>query len=215
MKKLIRTLLIFFVVGAIGYAFGNRETTADKMAALSGTWLMIEQDTTEQADVLLKNIDLYEAELALADNTSLQYAWIFEFDTEGNFRQANDIEVTKQLVREFYEGVFDNLYEGRDTLQDLYEVDFTSMTKAEMQQFYAELYGYDTYEALMERFVTVAYKYDEWTDFRNGTYTIKGDKLDIVDIAEGYETYLIAYQLNGNTLTLTYSNGTEVYTRAK
>lgn len=215
MKKLIRTLLIFFVVGAIGYAFGNRETTADKMAALSGTWLMIEQDTTEQADVLLKNIDLYEAELALADNTSLQYAWIFEFDTEGNFRQANDIEVTKQLVREFYEGVFDNLYEGRDTLQDLYEADFTSMTKAEMQQFYAELYGYDTYEALMERFVTVAYKYDEWTDFRNGTYTIKGDKLDIVDIAEGYETYLIAYQLNGNTLTLTYSNGTEVYTRAK
>ncbi len=214
MKKLIRTLLIFVVVGVIGYAIGNRETTADKMAALSGTWRMIQPDSTEQADLLLKNIDLYEQELALVDNTSLQYAWLVEFDTEGNFRQADDIEMTKQLVREFYEGVFDDLYEGRAGLADLYEQDLSAMTKEEMQQFYAGLYGYDTYEALMDRFVSSAYKYDEWTDYRNGTYTFDGNKLDITDTVDGYETYLIAYKLSGDTLTLTYSDGVEVYTRA-
>lgn len=201
--------LIFVMVFTM---FSGCESTADKMAALSGTWIMIEQDSMEQADVLLKNIDLYEQELALADNSSLRYAWIYEFDTEGNFRQADDIEATKQLVREFYNGVFDDLYEGRASLASLYEQDLSNMTKEEMQQFYAELYGYETYEALLDRFVNAAYKYDEWTDYRNGTYTIKGN---ILDIQDGSEAYTLKYEINGDTLTITYSDAVEVYTRVK
>lgn len=215
MKRFISLLAILLTLIMVCSALSGCETTADKMAALSGTWIMIEQDTVEQANVLLENIDLYEEELALADNTSLKYAWIYEFDTEGNFRQADDIEMTKQLVREFYEGVFDNLYENRASLSALYEQDLSAMTKEEMQVFYAGLYGYDTYEALMDRFVESAYKYDEWEDYRNGYFTIKGDKLDMVDRQAGYDSYLIAYKLNGDTLTLTYSDGVEVYTRVK
>lgn len=215
MKKFIRLLAIVLTLVTLCASLSGCETTADKMAALSGTWIMIEQDSVEQATALLENIDLYEQELALADATSLKYAWIFEFDEEGNFRQADDIKMTKQLVREFYEGVFDDLYEGRASLAGLYEQDLSVMSKEEMQLFYAGLYGYDTYEALMDRFVESAYKYDEWKDYRNGYFTIKGDKLDMVDREAGYDSYLIAYKLNGDTLTLTYSDGVEVYTRVK
>ena len=215
MKRSIRLLAVILTLAALCSALSGCETTAQKMEALSGTWRMIEQDTTEQATALLEAIDLYEQEMALADVNSLKYAWIYEFDAEGNFRQADDIAMTKQLVREFYEGLIDSFYENRADLSDLYEVDMSVMTKEELQQFYADLYGYETYEALMDRFVNAAYKYDTWTDYRNGTYTIKDGKLDIVDMADGYETYLIAYKLDGDTLTLTYKDGVEVYTRVK
>ena len=169
--------------------------------------------------VLLESIDLYEEEIALVDKTSLRYAWIFEFDTAGNIRQAQPVEENKALVREFYEGMFDAFFDGRASLDDLYEDDLSSMNQDEFKLFYAELYGFDTFEALLDQFVQNAYVYDEWTDLRNGTFTFDSNRLSIIDSVEGENglpsSYSIIYKLEGDTLTLTYSDGVEVYTRVR
>ncbi|MBQ6839479.1 MAG: hypothetical protein IJO45_02165 [Oscillospiraceae bacterium] len=195
------------------------ESTEEKYAALAGTWIMYEQDSEEQVMVLLESIDLYEEEIALVDKTSLRYAWIFEFDTAGNIRQAQPVEENKALVREFYEGMFDAFFDGRASLDDLYEDDLSSMNQDEFKLFYAELYGFDTFEALLDQFVQNAYVYDEWTDLRNGTFTFDSNRLSIIDSVEGENglpsSYSIIYKLEGDTLTLTYSDGVEVYTRVR
>jgi hypothetical protein len=55
-----------------------------------------------------------------------------------------------------------------------------------------------------------AYYYDEWTDYRNGTFTFDGDFLEIMD---GTESYTLGYKIEGDTLTISYSDGVEVYTK--
>ena len=207
MKKVMSLVLALLMLAAMLCACESKE---EKYAALAGTWQMVADDTEEQALVLLEGIDLYEEELAVVDKTTLQYVWIYEFDTAGNFRQADDIEATKECVRAFYAGVFEDLYENRDGLGELYGEDFAAMDQAAFQQFYAELYGKDTYEALLDQFVENAYKWDEWTDYRNGTFTFDGDRLEIED---GAESYWLEYKIEGDTLTITYSDGDEVYTR--
>ena len=178
------------------------ESTEEKYAALAGTWIMYEQDSEEQVMVLLESIDLYEEEIALVDKTSLRYAWIFEFDTAGNIRQAQPVEENKALVREFYEGMFDAFFDGRASLDDLYEDDLSSMNQDEFKLFYAELYGFDTFEALLDQFVQNAYVYDEWTDLRNGTFTFDSNRLSIIDSVEGENglpsSYSIIYNTNYN-----------------
>jgi len=207
MKKVMSVVLVVLMLTTMLCACENKE---EKYAALAGTWQMVADDTEEQSLVLLEGIDLYEEELAVVDKTTLKYVWIYEFDTAGNFRQADDIEATKECVREFYTGAFEDLYENRAGLGELYGEDFASMDQAAFQQFYANLYGKDTYEALIDQFVENAYKWDEWTDYRNGTFTFDGDKLEIID---GVEEYWLGYKIEGDTLTITYNDGDEVYTK--
>lgn len=219
MKKSVRILALVLTVFLAAAMLSACESTEEKYAALAGTWIMYEQDSEEQAMLLLENIDLYEEEIALADTSSLRYAWIFEFDTAGNIRQAQPVEENKELVREFYVGVFNAFYENRTTLDDLYEDDLSAMSQEEFEQFYADLYGFATFEELMDQFVENAYKYEEWTDLRKGTFTFKSNRLSIVDSVEGEnglpQSYSIIYKVEGDTLTLTYSDGVEVYTRVQ
>lgn len=214
MKKFAKILTLVLTVLLAVSMLTACESVEEKYAALAGTWIMIEQDSEEQAMVLLENIDLYEEEIALADKNSLQYAWTFEFDTEGNICQTQPVEENKALVREFYTGVFNAFYENRTTLDDLYEDDLSAMSQEEFEQFYATLYGFETFEELIDQFTENAYKYDEWTDLRKGTFTFNGDKLEIIDTVE-IGTYHIGYKVEGNTLTLTYADGVEVYTKVQ
>lgn len=207
MKKFLCLALAVLMLATMLCACESKE---EKYAALAGTWQMVAQDSEEQALVLLEAIDLYEEEIALVDTNSLQYVWIYEFDTEGNFRQADDIDATKDCVRKFYEGVFQAMYDGRANLGELYGEDFSAMSQDEFQMYYASIYGYESYAALIDQFVENAYRYDEWTDYRNGTFTFDGDKLEIID---GGEEYWLGYKIEGNTLTLSYNDGDEVYTK--
>ena len=205
MKKFVALFLVIVMALTTFCACESRE---EKMQALSGTWLMIQDESPAQARLLLENIDLYEEEIAVADLNSLDYAWVYEFDAEGNYRQTEDVEHNKACVRSFYAGVFDALYENRETFADSYEVDIVNMTQEEMEQFYADMYGYDTFAALMDRFVENAYDYDSRQDLQNGTYTIDDDMI-VTDLGT------IVYEIQGDALILRYSDGVEFYTRIK
>lgn len=219
MKKTTRILALLLTLVLAASLLCACESIEDKYAALAGTWIMYQPDSEEQVMILLESIDLYEEEIALVDKTSLRYAWIVEFDTAGNIRQAQPVDENKALVREFYEGMFDAFFEGRASLDDLYEDDLSAMSREEFDQFYATLYGFETFEALLDQFVINAYKYDEWTDLRNGTFTFESNRLSIVDSVKDEnglpQSYSIIYKLEGDTLTLTYSDGEEVYTKVQ
>ena len=219
MKKATKVLALLLTILLTASLLCACESTEEKYAALAGTWIMYEQDSEEQVMVLLESIDLYEEEIALVDKASLRYAMIYEFDTAGNIRHAQPVEENKALVREFYEGMFNAFFDGRSSLDDLYEDDLSAMSREEFNQFYANLYSFDTFDALLNQFVENAYKYDEWTDLRKGTFTFESNRLSIIDSVVGENglpsSYSIIYKLEGDTLTLTYSDGTEVYTRVQ
>lgn len=214
MKKSVRILAILLTILLTVSMLCGCQSTEEKYAALSGTWIMYEQDSEEQVMVLLESIDLYEEEIALVDMNSLRYAWTFEFDTAGNIRQCQPVEENKALVREFYTGMFDDFFENRASLDGVYETELSAMSREEFEQFYAELYTFSSFEELMDQLVENAYYYDEWEDLRRGTFTFKGNNIVVNDTVEN-DTYNIGYKIEGNTLTLSYIDGVEVYTKVQ
>lgn len=213
MKRVKNILILCLaVVMVAGLLAGCGESTADKVAALSGKWTMTVTDPEAQA--VLEAIDLYEEEIALADLTALQYVQTVEFDAELNYSFGYDMDATKELLRQFYNTTFDALYEGRTSLNAVYEMEFDAATKEEFLQFYADLYGSPDYETLINDFVENAYDYTVLSEpFETGTYTIRGNAI-LCTITGETEAESLGYAIDGDTLTLTYVDGEEVYTKA-
>lgn len=213
MKKMRNILVLTMTLALLVCVLSGCESTADKIAALSGTWTMVEADTEEQALELLENIEAYDEEIALADLGSLEYVQIVTFTQEQTYSFGYDVEATRDCVKTFYDNYFAALFQSRATLNEAYGTEFDAMTQEEFLQFYADLYGFETYEALLTHITDVAYDYEGMqTPWETGTYTIKGD--DIMCTIDGQtQAESLGYAIDGSTLTLTYSNAVEVYTR--
>lgn len=218
MKKISKLILLVLAAAMLVGMISGCETMESKMQAkieaLAGKWTLVEQESEEQAQILLENIDAYEEEIALADLSSLSYVRLVEFDTEKNYRFAFDVEGTKACVRAFYAGYFEALYAGRASLNDAYGMEFDTMTEEEFQQFFAEVYGYDEFEPMLDYFAEVAYDYDSLgEDLETGTFTIVGDDI-MCTITGETEAESLGYTLEGDVLTLTYADAVEVYSRS-
>jgi len=214
MKKarMILTLLLVLTLGASLCACGNN---AEKMEALAGTWTMTAVESDAQFMEYMESIEAYDEEIALADKSSLKYVKLVTFDAKGNYSFADDAAATKKCLREFYEGYFASLYAGRTTLNAVYETTFDNMTEAEFQQFYAEVYDCANYEALLDLLTEGAYDWEaKEAPWETGTYTIRSNRIYCTISGEAKAEY-INYSISGDTLTLTYSNLEEVYTRVK
>lgn len=214
MKKIKTLLILCLVTVLVAGMFCGCENTQAKMEALSGTWTMTAVDSEEQVMILLEAIDLYEEEIALVDMGSLNYVQIVEFDMDGNYRFAYDVEGIREHVRNFYNGVFDAMYEGRTTLNEVYGVEFDDLTQEEFRQGFAELYAAADYDAMIDQFTEYAYDYAALAeDLETGTYTIVGDSI-MCTIAGETQAEALGYAIDGDSLTLTYADAEEVYTKA-
>lgn len=213
MKKVTKILLLVLVAVMVAGMFAGCETTAQKIEKLAGTWTMVADDTEEQAESLLENFDLYEEEIALVDLSALDYVQIVEFTTEKTYRFAYDAEATEACVHTFLEGVFAQMYDGRTALDETYGEDFGAMSEAEFQQHYADLYGFDDFDTLVDEMAANAYDYDALAeDWETGTFTISGDDI-LCTITGESQAESLGYKIVGDNLTLIYGDGTEVYTR--
>ena len=212
--KTFKKALVLLLVAALSMAlFCGCESTEDKMAALSGTWTMVMPDTAEQAQILLDSIELYPEEIALIDLNSLEQVRSVTFDMSGNYSFGYDVDGTMECVRDFYLRAFDAMYEGRATLSASYEQDFENMTREEFNQFYAELYAAADYDTLIDLFVDNAYDTDALAQpYETGTYTIKGSIL-LCTITGESKAESLPYEIEGDTLTLHFSDVDETYTR--
>ncbi len=184
-----------------------------KMQELAGVWMMDMQETEETARELLDLIDAYDEEIALADLNSLRFVAGVEFTLEGEYRFFYDADAICAYVEEFFDGYFNDLYEGRTTLNDAYGVDFSAMTKEEFQQFYAELYNQTDYASLLAALVDTSYDYEALSqDYETGTFKVVGDRLLCTTTGETTAEYL-PYKIEGTTLTLSFSDSVQVYTK--
>lgn len=211
--KNFKKALVLLLVAALSMAlFCGCESTEDKMAALSGTWTMVMPDTAEQAQILLDNIELYPEEIALVDLNSLEQVKSVTFDF-GLYSFGYDVDGTLDCVRDFYLRAFDAMYEGRASLSNSYEADIANMTREEFNQFYAELYSAADFDTMIDLFTDSAYDLDSLAEpFETGTYTIKGNALMCTITGES-KAESLPYEIEGNTLTLHFSNLDETYTR--
>lgn len=188
-----------------------------KMEDVVGVWETTLPDTEVQAEALLLNVEAYEEEIALADLTSLEYVKVAEFREDELYEFRVDAEGTKVCVRSFFEGYFDALYQGRTTLNEAYGTTFDEMTEEEFKQFYVDLYGCESFDAMLDIFTENAYDYvalEEPLD--KGIFSLKGDRIDCVSLGDGEsgDIEVVISGDNGEHMMLTYSDGVENYDRA-
>ena len=206
MKLIVSLLLIAAMLCACGGG------SSVKAADLVGTWSMTFEDSADEAYYLLDFVDLYTEERAFVKDLKLD-AVITVIFTEDTFSFQYDVDGNKACVRAYYEAVFAALYENRAELTDLYGEDVVDMDEATFLLFYADLYGIDSYEAFMNELVEGVYDYTALAEtLKSGTYKIVGDSL-ITTPDGSEEKESMGFTLNGETLTLIYSDGDEVYTK--
>lgn len=215
MKIFSRIILLCLVVSMTLGLLTGCETTQEKIAALSGTWTMVVNDTEEEALELLKSIEMYEEEIALIDLTSLKYVQLVEFTTEKTYRFSFDAEATRACIREFFANAFDALYAGRSTLNEVYQTSFDEMTEEEFKEYYRLIYDVDSFETMLDVFADSAYDYEALAeDWETGTYNIRFNEIHCTITGET-QAESLKYSINGGTLVLTYIDGVETYTRSK
>lgn len=214
MKNVLSLVLVCLMLA--GLLAGCGDNTAEKMEALSGTWVLTRPDSEEQARALLEDIDFFEEEIALADLTSLKEVKKLELAYSGDYSFSYDVDGLWDCVYRFYAGVFDALYEGRTSLEGLYEdVSLADMSREEFQVYYASLYSYSDFEDMLNYFTDIAYDYEGLEEpWETGTFHLDRDRIVMLITGETEEEYVI-YTLEEGVLTLTYSDGEEEYTRKK
>lgn len=215
-RALSLTLVCLMMLTLLCACGDDSDALAAKQEELcAGKWLAQEQDSEEQALVLVEGVDLYEEEIALVDLGTLKYSTIAEFQLDGTYRRYISVEHTRNDVRDFYQGVFDALYEGRASLGALYGTDLTDMSHEDFLAFYAILYGYEEFSTLLDDFVENAYEY-KWEDLESGTYELKSVNLLTVKRVSSDPsadtTGNVPFKLENGTLTLEYSDGDVVHT---
>lgn len=217
-KAIVLTLAAVMVAGIlsgcglVGSLLGSL-LSGLKIEDLEGTWVAVVADTREEASALLENIEAYEEEIALADLDSLQYVKVVHFDSDKTYYFGYDVEATKACVRDFYDRYFDALYEGRTTLNEAYGEVFDGMNRVDFQQYYAEIYGYDDYDKMLDTFAESAYNYESLEEpMETGTFRISGGDILCTITGSSLEEEL-GVSLEDGILTLIYVDGIEAYTR--
>lgn len=208
MKKFIAIALSLIL--ALGL-FAGCESTQDKIDAVSGYWVATLPESEDLTLQILENMDMYEEEIALIDTGALCFVQTLTLNADGTYSYSLDVDGTKACVKEFFEKAFDALYEDRTQLNQVYETEFDEVTREEFDAFYAGLYELDTLDDVIANFADIAYNYEDFGVYEDGTFTIRGKF--IVMTCEESGTGNLGYTLDGDSLELVYSDGTENYIR--
>lgn len=106
------------------------------------------------------------------------------------------------------------MFAGRETLGEIYDVDFGQMDEAQFQQFYAEIYEMQDFETLISLFSQNALNLEAMQELETGNFKVKNGKIDFVTSSID-QAGVADYTIDGEKLTITYMDGVEAYTRAK
>lgn len=72
------------------------------------------------------------------------------------------------------------MFAGRETLGEIYDVDFGQMDEAQFQQFYAEIYEMQDFETLISLFSQNALNLEAMQELETGNFKVKNGKIDFV-----------------------------------
>ena len=181
--------------------------------ALDGTWEYRGFYDGEAIMELFVYMDLYEEEIALMDPGAIGYVETVTFREDGTYTIACDVEQSTALAEEYYRNALEAFYENRVDLEQCYGVAFGLMDKDSFFGFYADMYGVEGFEGLVEMLtestVDPAYLAEV---AENGTCRITGKRIYWTAEGQGVREYL-EYTLEGDTLILNFYDGEKAYTR--
>ena len=206
MKRIFASLLALALVFVL---FGCDFDYAGK---LTGTWVCRSRESDEQIAEIVESIDLYEEEIALID-TPLYTAVTATFTEDGTYALAEDETLSKQYIREFFDGMFTDLYEGRANLANTYAdygVDLSQLSEEEFYLFYAELYSSETYEALLDNLSENLYTDEAFEPYDEGTFKATS-KIISFDAIDDELDGAAEYELEDDRLSIKFTNGTMVF----
>ena len=204
MRKLVCFFLTFLII--ISLCGCSRR-------ALEGTWEYSGFYDSEAIMEFFVYMDLYEEEIALMDPAALGYVETVTVREDGTYTLACDIERSTALAEEYYRKALDAFFENRADLEQCYGVSFGFMDRDSFFGFYADMYGVDGYEGLVQMLTesTVDPEYLAEVE-ENGTCRITGRR--IYWNADGqYQNEYVEYSLEEDALILNYYDGEKAYTR--
>ena len=215
MKRYTRILSLVMSVLMIAALFCGCGRESKEIEALAGTWYMTKSGPESVAQALLENIDLCAEEIACVDLTTLESVKTVTFTTDKTYQFAYDPDGTRACARTFFEGTFYAMYENRGSLGQLYGVDFESASKEEFLQFYADIYGAADFPGLLDMIADNSFDFDAMAEpEEEGTYSMKNGVISMT-LLDGSNAGSVDYSLQGDSLSLTYTNSVEVYSRSK
>lgn len=180
---------------------------------LQGTWRTEVPCSDQTTRELLENIDLSEEEIALLELGGPKLVKIATFD-EGTYRFDIDTDAVRDNVRGFYADVFNVLYESRTELNEVYSQTFDDMAQADFEAFYAELYGYEDLETMLDDFARNAFDYEAMAVVETGVYT--AERKDMIYCTPDQSTAsegTLRFSVAGDAMNLAFADGDEVYKR--
>jgi len=210
MKKLLSLSLVLILL--LSLCGCDKFAKVDYYAKVTGSWKMDYLKDTELQQELLTSIELYDEEIALV-TARLHGIKVVTFNQDKTYSFSQPVEENQACVREFFDRVFDSLYLGQAELKGLYEQDISTMSEADFKQFYAQLYGAENYEALLDKLAENSFDWTKYGITEEGTYTIGSEQIK-VDTDGTEHDGNIKYTLEDDVLTLSYADGTERYSKA-
>jgi len=211
MKKVCCLILALVMTLLCAGCFGPSQE--ELLAKVGGTWSLRYEEEADYVREFLTNYDFYEEEIALV-TTPLCSVKTITLKADGTLSYSEPPAEVKACVREFLLGVYDELYEGRASLSEVYETDLSGYSKEEFLQSYADMYEYATFDAMIDGFVEGAYDWETLENYSTGTFTITSLQM-MFDVEGTDNDGAVRYKVEGDTLTLTFSDATEVYTKVK
>lgn len=212
LTRLITMALVVLLVNFATEGF-DKITSSKKADKLIGTYVYNETIPADTVESVLTNNDFYPEEIAMIDPSSLSIPKYVEFHSGKSYTFYYDVDAYRSNVKNFFRTAFARLYANRSQLSGIYGVDLSVMSEYEFQEFYASLYSCSYFEELLDTLTNNSWDFDSLAqDIEVGSFTIEGDKI-AVTISGQYTAETIGYKLSGDSLTLTYTNGVENYTR--
>lgn len=209
MKKLIALALV------LAMALSLSACGLPSVEDLCGTWAMELPQNADTAETMLTNMEFYPEEIALIDLENLDFVMIVEFNEDKTYRFAFDVEATKANIRQFYADAIEALYNGRESLVETYGDEIKDMTLEEFQQAYAEMFSMSSVDSLLDYFVDNCADYNILAeDLENGTFRLLGKSI-LCKVEGSTDEEKMDFEVDGDTLTLIYVDGEEVYTKQK
>jgi len=210
MQRIKKQILFLLALAMILCLFAGCDQT-QRLEALTGSWYTVRSVDAETIESVLLQIDLYEPELALIKEPTLSYCQKAEFRADQTYTFSCDAAASQPFFRSFFLDVFQQLFEGRDALSELYGQDFQSMSQDAFFSYYAQLYMQEDFEALLDYLTADAVLIgDELME--SGSFTLRSEELICTDEAGKVKAIRYLTEESG-ALVLTYHNGSERYTR--
>lgn len=209
MRRILALVLALLMLGCL-CGCGSDE---DKSDQIIGQWETVVYYDSASIEELLVTMDFYEEEIALMDTSGVGFVDVVSLNEDGTYSMYCDVNRSVALAEEYYRTAMVKFYDSRDILDEVYSAGFTSMDQEGFFNFYAGMYGQESYDALIDLFVSCTVDRDVLNDtLENGTYVTEGNRIYFTTDG-GTEAEYVSYAVDSNNLILSFDDGKIYYTR--